>query len=233
MAGSTALVLGAPNRFFSLRMAAIDDSKPLGTYLVRESRCNSNQGLICTGDMIPSLPATCVKKRALPADYDRPTAINLYKWAKRMLRMGAQVCIAFASMYVAARVGRGYSRSECETDGAVSISSLQATCGGTQNLEGAQGRRPSDQSPQGSSRAEIQAGVNMIVKTLWNPELWGPYHPMDVRDTFDELCCRWDNYSSQLSAFQRNRTGPRWVQAALYLVPNRRITTLSIELTSF
>lgn len=31
-----------------------------------------------------------------------------------------------------------------------------------------------------------------------------------INETFDEQCCRWDNYSSSLSAFQKNRTGPSW-----------------------
>ena len=142
--------------------------KQLGTFLVRLTRCDPNQGLICTGNAIPSLPATCVKRRKLPPNADKATPAQMYMWVKRFLRMGAT------------------------------------------NLEGVTNRNPSEQQPQGCSRKDIEAGVNMIVKSLWNSNLWGEYKDMKVESTFDELCCRWKNYTDKLSAFQANRTGPSY-----------------------
>ena len=54
---------------------------------------------------------------------------------------------------------------------------------GARNAEGASGRGPADQDPQGSSREEIHAGANMILKTLWNTQLWGEFQPLDVAST--------------------------------------------------
>ena len=56
----------------------------------------------------------------------------------------------------------------------------------------------------------MHAGVNMILKTLWNAELWGAYQTLEISQTYNESCCRWDNYTSRLSPFIRNRTGPSW-----------------------
>jgi hypothetical protein len=67
-------------------------------------------------------------------------------------------------------------------------------------------RGPRDQLPQGASREQVHEGVNMILGGLWNAELWGPFVPLTIESTYDELCCLWSNYSSQLSDFQRNRT---------------------------
>jgi hypothetical protein len=64
------------------------DNRPLGSYLQRPTRCDPAQNLICTGDLIPALPAVCVERRVLPSGYDAPTQLNLMKWGKRMLRMG-------------------------------------------------------------------------------------------------------------------------------------------------
>jgi hypothetical protein len=66
------------------------EAVPLGTLLMRETRCDPTK-LVCTGKNIPSIPSTCVRQRKLDQKgYDRPTRDNMYKWAKRMIRMGAR-----------------------------------------------------------------------------------------------------------------------------------------------
>jgi hypothetical protein len=64
------------------------DTRPLGSYIKRATKCDPAQGLICTGDIIPALPAVCVEQRKLPPKYDLPSRENLLLWGKRMLRMG-------------------------------------------------------------------------------------------------------------------------------------------------
>lgn len=46
-----------------------------------------------------------------------------------------------------------------------------------------------------------------MLKTLWDEQLWGAYKEISITETYNELCCKWDNYTESLSEFQRNRTG--------------------------
>lgn len=143
-------------------------SAPLGTLIQRTTRCNPNSGLICTGNIIRTLPATCVKMRNLPQDYDTPTKEKMYDWGLRMLRMGAR------------------------------------------NLGGVSGRGPRDQLAQGNPRDEIYKGANEILKVLWNSKVWDVFQTLKIETTYNELCCRWDNYTKKLSDFQSNRTGAEY-----------------------
>lgn len=148
-----------PEAFFS----STDEEHAMGAYLDRSTACAPD--LICTGNLIPVLPPTCVPRRNLPEGHDLPTREKLYEWGKRMLRMGAR------------------------------------------NLENSvPDLSPQDQLPQGASREEVHKGVNMIIEGLWNADLWGPFEPLKIESTYDELCCLWSNYTAQLSEFQRNRT---------------------------
>lgn len=65
---------------------------------------------------------------------------------------------------------------------------------------------PRDQQAQGAPRSEVHKGVNVILSTLWNAELWGEFVPLTIETTYDEKCCNWDSYRSKLSEFQLNRT---------------------------
>lgn len=147
--------------------------KPIGSYLTRETRCDPNKGLVCTGNLIPSLPGTCVHRRELPEATQTAanwlTADMLYDWGKRMIRMGARNL-----------------------------------------LNSVPNRTAFDQDPQGNPREEIHAGVNFILRTLWNSSLWGVYEDIDVESTYDELCCTSDEYAATLTEFQSNRTGASW-----------------------
>lgn len=69
------------------------------------------------------------------------------------------------------------------------------------------GKGPKDQIAQGSTREEVHEGVNAILSGLWNPSLWGEFTPLTIESTYDELCCNWDDYTAQLSQFQKDRTG--------------------------
>jgi len=66
----------------------IHEGKPLGSFVKRATRCGPS--LICTGEVVPSLPATCVQHRKPPQGQDLPTRGNLQSWGRRMLRMGAR-----------------------------------------------------------------------------------------------------------------------------------------------
>jgi len=79
---------------------------------------------------------------------------------------------------------------------------------GAHNWEKSQsGLGPKDQTEQGSTRQEVHNGVNTILSGLWNPRIWGAYVPLTIESTYDELCCNWENYTAQLSQFQKDRTG--------------------------
>jgi len=141
-----------------------EDSRPFGSYIQRGTRCGPED--ICTGDSIPVLPATCVERRSLPSDHDKPLQQKMYEWGKRLMRMGAF----------------NWQRNQ-------------------------PGKGPKDQTAEGSTREEVHAGVNTILSGLWNPALWGRFENLTIESTYDELCCNWDNYTAQLSQFQKDRTG--------------------------
>lgn len=69
------------------------------------------------------------------------------------------------------------------------------------------GLGPQDQTAEGSTREEVHAGVNAILSGLWNPTVWGTFEPLAIESTYNELCCNWDNYTAQMSQFQKDRTG--------------------------
>lgn len=85
-------VFAGVNAFaFLSQVESSKPSEPFGTYLSRETRCGA--GLICTGDLIPSLPPTCVYQRKLPAATPRkvgPSAAQMREWGLRLMRMGAR-----------------------------------------------------------------------------------------------------------------------------------------------
>jgi len=85
----------------------------IGSYLDRATRCG--KGLICTGKLIPALPATCVVARPLAPNktYDKPTAENVYNWGKRWMRMGARNLLnTVANRTPAEQDDQGASRSD-------------------------------------------------------------------------------------------------------------------------
>lgn len=49
--------------------------------------------------------------------------------------------------------------------------------------------------------------MNTILSGLWNPSVWGAFTPLTIESTHNELCCNWENYTAQLSQFQKDRTG--------------------------
>eukprot|EP00966_Prymnesium_polylepis_P045855 1061316-Prymnesium_polylepis.1 len=81
---------------------------------------------------------------------------------------------------------------------------------GARNLQGAGPHVPFEQQPQGVMREDIWEGANKILSVLWNEKMWGKYQSLSIEETYGERCCRWDNYTSRLSPFQRNRTGASW-----------------------
>jgi hypothetical protein len=91
--------------------------------------------------------------------------------------------------------------------------------GALDNFNATPGLTPQQQKPQGNTRADIQDGVNMILRTLWNKGVWGVFKPVEFKSTFDEPCCEWANYSSQLTDFQGNRTGVYWRNPLMPLDP--------------
>ena len=87
---------------------------PFGTYLQRATRCNPSKGLVCTGDHIPALPATCVQRRRVPpAQALKPwyTADDMHRWAKRLMRMGARNLQGTGGMSPEKQLPQGNPRS--------------------------------------------------------------------------------------------------------------------------
>jgi hypothetical protein len=82
---------------------------------------------------------------------------------------------------------------------------------GARNFQNSKpGMTPQSQQPQGVPREEIWDGVNFILGTLWNHELWGPYEVLDVSSTYGEACCTSAEYRAGLSPWQANRTGAEY-----------------------
>jgi len=75
-----------PDRVPALSSRSYDKN---GQFISRPLVCGP--GLICTGDLIPTLPPTCVQRR--PRDrLSPPTQDELYQWARRFVRLGGKKC---------------------------------------------------------------------------------------------------------------------------------------------
>ena len=157
---------------------------PQGQYIPRPSVCAP--GLICTGDNIPTLPATCVKRRPMDRDGppDRDTLTN---WCMRFVRLGGAT-------------NSGPPRKKCKNhedpvkDGCIPVGDTNTA-----------------PITKGALIEELLETTNNILDVLW-PEVYRPYPGPLIPGVHDATVPACDNeiYLSGLTDYQNALGGPEY-----------------------
>jgi hypothetical protein len=152
-----------------------------GEYHKRQTVCAPD--LVCTGNNIPTLPATCVIRRP-KGRMGPPSRDEFIQWCLAFVRLGG-------------RPSKGLTDRQCRNH----------------NQDGICVRYHDKVSPltKGASREEILKTANNILKTLW-PEKLGPYPGEFVPGLHDADVpgCDESQYINQLKDYQKANGGPEY-----------------------
>lgn len=152
-----------------------------GQFIERPSICRPD--LICTGDNVPTIPPTCVKKRP-PDRKTPPTRDELIAWSLRFVRLGG-------------RPSKGLIDRKCKNHDANGVCFRYQDTGNASPLT------------KGASKEDLLKTANHILKVLW-PKEFAPYPGELIPGVHDKHIpfCDDDKYLSQLTDYQKANGGP-------------------------